>query len=177
MDQVVRHDWVVYAKRPFGGPKLVLKYLARYTHRVAISNRRLVAMHDGRVTFRWKDYAQEGRQRRMTLAATEFIRRFLLHVLPHGFVKIRHYGFMANRFRQAKRELCRRLLDVPSVPSSPSASDERPANDLPETIAIEPACRPCPHCRDGHLRILLRLPPQIGRPRSAIAIPAYQDTS
>lgn len=115
LDQVVRHDWVVYAKRPFGGPKQVLKYLARYTHRVAISNRRLVSLCEGRVTFRWKDYAYGGRSRLMTLTAVEFIRRFLLHILPTGFMKIRHYGFLANRFRAAKRELCRRLLHVPTA--------------------------------------------------------------
>jgi hypothetical protein len=101
LDRVVRHDWVVYAKRPFGGPKQVLKYLARYTHRVAISNRRLVALRDGQVMFRWKDYARGSRQRRMTLSAVEFIRRFLRHVLPGGFMKIRHYGFLANRARTA----------------------------------------------------------------------------
>jgi hypothetical protein len=92
-----RHDWVVDIRKPFGGPEHVLHYLARYTHRVAISNHRLLGMEDGKVTFRWKDYAHGGKQRKMTLAAEEFIRRFLLHVLPKGFVRIRHYGWMANR--------------------------------------------------------------------------------
>ena len=102
LDQAVRHDWVVYAKPPFGGPDTVLKYLARYTHRVAICNHRLVALRDGRVTFRWKDYAAgRAASKTMTLAADEFIRRFLLHVLPGGFVQIRHYGFLANRCRAA----------------------------------------------------------------------------
>lgn len=177
LDQIVRRDWVVFAKPPFGGPEQVLKYLARYTHRVAISNRRLLALGDGQVTFRWKDYAHGGRQRRMTVSAVEFIRRFLLHVLPSGFVKIRHYGFMANRFRQAKRELCRRLLGVTDLPPAPSASEDRPPSDLPSTGESEPSRRRCPHCREGHLRIVERLPPQIGRPRSLRQIPAYQDSS
>jgi hypothetical protein len=97
-------EWVVYAKPPFGGPRQVLKYLARYTHRVAISNRRLVALDGDEVTFRWKDYARGGEQRVMKLQAVEFIRRFLLHVLPAGFVRIRHYGFLANRVCRAKLE-------------------------------------------------------------------------
>ena len=90
-------DWVVYAKPPFGGPAQVLKYLARYTHRVAISNSRLLELRDGRVTFRYKDYADDHRQKTMTLDAEEFLRRFVQHVLPKGFVKIRHYGLLANR--------------------------------------------------------------------------------
>ena len=89
--------WVVYVKKPFGGPEHVLHYLARYTHRVAISNHRLIGMADGKVTFRWKDYAHGGKKRKMTLTAEEFIRRFLLHVLPKGLVRIRHYGWMATR--------------------------------------------------------------------------------
>jgi len=91
-----QHNWVVYIKKPFGGPEHVLHYLARYTHRVAISNHRLLGMENGKVTFRWKDYAHGGKQRKMTLACEEFIRRFLLHVLPKGFVRIRHYGWMAT---------------------------------------------------------------------------------
>ena len=115
-------EWVVYAKPPFGGPEQVLKYLARYTHRVAISNRRLVALEDGEVTFHWKDYAHGGGQKTMTLKATEFIRRFLLHVLPSGFVRIRHYGFLANRVCQEKLALCRALLGVETTPE-PVAAD------------------------------------------------------
>jgi predicted Zn-ribbon and HTH transcriptional regulator len=92
-----RKDWVVYAKRPFGGPEHVLHYLARYTHRVAISNHRLIAFENDQVTFRWKDYAHGNKKRKMTLAADEFLRRFLLHVLPRGFVRIRFFGFLANR--------------------------------------------------------------------------------
>jgi len=102
-------EWVVYAKRPFGGPEQVLKYLARYTHRVAISNRRLLSLEDGRVTFEWKDYADGNQIKMMTFEAVEFIRRFLLHVLPSGFVRIWHFGFLANRVRKEKLALCRSL--------------------------------------------------------------------
>jgi hypothetical protein len=119
-----RHKWVVYAKKPFGGPEHVLHYLARYTHRVAISNHRLISMEDGRVTFRWKDYAHGGKQRKMTLAAEEFIRRFLLHVLPKGFVRIRQYGWMANRCRCERAAQCRVLLAAEEPgPSSPTSAD------------------------------------------------------
>jgi len=105
-----RHDWVVYAKPAFGGPMQVLRYLGRYTHRVAISNHRLLAFDQERVTFRWKDYAHGGKQGKMTLGATEFLRRFFLHVLPKGFVRIRHFGFLANRFRASRLALGRQLL-------------------------------------------------------------------
>ena len=102
-----RQDWVVYAKQAFGGPLQVLRYLGRYTHRVAISNHRLLAFDGERATFRWKDYAHGGKQRKMTLAGTEFLRRFFLHVLPKGFVRIRHFGFLANRSRAKQLALCR----------------------------------------------------------------------
>jgi Putative transposase/Transposase zinc-binding domain len=111
--KLFRQKWVVYAKPPFGGAEHVLHYLARYTHRVAISNHRLVAFHDDRVSFRWKDYAHGGKQKIMTLAADEFLRRFLLHVLPKGLVRIRHFGLFANRRRTAMLALCRSLLGAP----------------------------------------------------------------
>jgi hypothetical protein len=174
LDQAVRHDWVVYAKRPFGGPEQVLKYLARYTHRVAISNSRLLRLHNGRVTFRWKDYARGGRQRTMTLAAVEFIRRFLLHVLPIGFMKIRHYGFLANHARSSKRELCRRLLNVPATP--PAEEDRRQAWQ-PHEVNQHDSSRPCPHCQHGRLRIILELRPSIGSSAVHRPQPHYQDTS
>jgi len=125
------HKWVVYPKKPFGGPEHVLQYLSRYTHRVAISNHRLIRMEDGKVTFRWKDYAHGGKQRKMTLTAEEFIRRFLLHVLPKGLVRIRHYGWMANRCRRECAALCRALLGV--EPPEPTATGDVPV-------------RRCPHC-------------------------------
>jgi len=111
-----RAEWVVYAKRPFGGPQAVLAYLSRYTHRVAIANSRLIACDRNRVSFRWKDYRAEGRDRQkvMTLATTEFIRRFLIHVLPSGFHRIRHYGLLASGTRADNIAKARRLLDVPA---------------------------------------------------------------
>ena len=102
LDETVHTEWVVYAKPPTKGPATVLKYLARYTHKTAISNRRLVSLADDRVRFRWKDYAHGGRRGIMTLEAVEFVRRFLMHVLPSGFVRVRHYGLLANRHRQEK---------------------------------------------------------------------------
>jgi hypothetical protein len=143
-----RKDWVVYAKPPFGGPAQVLKYLARYTHRVAISNRRLLSLEDGRVTFRYKDYAEDHRQKTLTLSAEEFLRRFVQHVLPKGFVKIRHYGLLANRQRADKLELCRRLLltqaaAVALAVAEPTASGKE---------QVEPALPPhCPQCGGSRL--------------------------
>jgi Putative transposase/Transposase zinc-binding domain len=103
-------DWVVYAKPPFGGPEQVLKYLARYTHRVAISNHRLVKLEEGRVTFRHRDYADAGKEKLLTLSAEEFLRRFIMHVLPKGFMKIRHYGLLSSRQREARLRQARKLL-------------------------------------------------------------------
>jgi hypothetical protein len=112
-----RQDWVVYIKPPFGGPEYVLHYLARYTHRVAISNHRLISFQQGKVSFRWKDYAHGSKKRIMTLSADEFLRRFLLHVLPKGFVRIRFFGFLAHRRRAALLPVCRQLLP-PATASS-----------------------------------------------------------
>jgi hypothetical protein len=134
-----RHKWVVYVKPPFGGPEQVLRYLGRYTHRVAISNHRLLAFDGDTVTFRWRDYAHGNVQRTMTVSAEEFIRRFLLHVLPKGFVRIRHFGFMANYQRSTSFELCRRLLrmapDLPP-PETGSATSARlcPTCQAPVTV-------------------------------------------
>lgn len=116
-----RIDWVVYAKRPFGGPQQVLAYLGRYTHRVAIANSRLIKLDDGKVSFRWRDYRHHDKSKVMTVAADEFIRRFLLHTLPDGFHRIRHYGFLANGQREAKLALCRKLLAVPPPAPPPTA--------------------------------------------------------
>jgi len=148
LNQAVRRDWVVYAKRPFGGPPQVLKYLARYTHRVAISNQRLLNIDNERVTFQYKDYADHSQTKIMSLNGTEFLRRFLMHVLPRGFVRIRHYGFLANRYRGDNLSLCRKLLGVSeSTPSDSLASDSpQPAN----MMASEPEL-PCPVCKTGKL--------------------------
>ena len=111
-----RKDWVVYAKPPFGGPEYVLQYLGRYTHRVAISNHRLVSFTEGKVTFRWRDSAHNNEQKLLTLALDEFLRRFLLHLLPKGFVRIRNFGFLANRRRAALLPLCFHLLGTAQEP-------------------------------------------------------------
>jgi Putative transposase len=135
----VRNDWVVYAKPPFGGPEQVLKYLARYTHRVAIANRRLVSVDDRTVTFEYTDYAHGSRRRTMTLDGAEFLRRFLLHAVPTGFMRIRHFGLLANRGRGERLERCRRLLGAPP-PVGPAAT---------ATTAAERPC--CPACGRGRL--------------------------
>ncbi len=120
-----RNDWVVYAKRPFGGPQHILQYLARYTHRVAISNHRIIRVADGNVTFRWKNYAHKSKQKLMTVTAEEFLRRFLLHTLPRGFVRIRFCGFLANRRRGTALPLCHALLTIGPAPA-PSAATNAP---------------------------------------------------
>jgi hypothetical protein len=118
-------DWVVYAKPPFGGPEHVLHYLARYTHRVAISNHRIVAVNESQVLFRWKDYAHHSKQRTMPLACEEFLRRFVQHVLPKGFPRIRYFGWLANRRRCKLLPLCRDLL-----PPLPQQTSREPARAL-----------------------------------------------
>ena len=143
----VKHDWGVYAKPPFGGPEQVLKYLARYTHRIAISNRRLVAIDDQTVTFNWKDYAHGNRTRTLTLQGQEFLRRFLLHAIPRGFMRIRHFGLLANRARTQNLETCRRLLSVPSPADAGSCPSLLADPSL--TGATEHAC--CPLCGRGRM--------------------------
>jgi len=136
-------EWVVYAKRPFAGPEAVLAYLSRYTHRVAISNNRLITLDDHGVSFTWKDYRTKGRDRQkvMTLATSEFIRRFLIHTLPQGFHRIRHYGLFANGGRTRNIARARKLLAMPA-PEAPEAHDTHSADDTePPALA-----QPCPHC-------------------------------
>lgn len=144
--QLRSRNWVVHVRRPFHGPEHVIQYLARYTHRVAISNGRLISLQDGQVTFRFRDPADGNRQKLMTLDAVEFIRRFLLHVLPRGFVKIRHFGFLANRNRREALALCRTLL--------PKACPRNAAADL-QLPAPE---RKCPACKIGIVRVIERIP-------------------
>ena len=143
-------DWVVYAKPPFAGPAQVLEYLGRYTHRVAISNDRLVSVADGQVRFRWKDYAHWNRVKTMTLPAAEFLRRFLLHVLPAGFVRIRHFGFLANRGRSAKLARCRALLAA--APSPAPAAPEPVATLMLRATGVD--ITQCPVCRTGRLSVV-----------------------
>src|SRR5258706_8371257 len=135
-----RINWVVYAKRPFGGPAQVLAYLGRYTHRVAIANSRLVALDDDHVAFSWKDYRQNSATKIMRLKPGEFIRRFLLHTLPDGFHRIRHFGFMANRHRAAKLAFCRFLLTDPAEPPPPHNVEPSPASSAHPPSAHGPAC-------------------------------------
>ena len=151
-------EWVVHIKPPFGGPQRVLKYLARYTHRVAISNHRLRSLEQGRVTFDWKDYAHGGRTSTITLDAVEFIRRFLLHVLPPGLVRIRQFGFLANRVRKEKLELCRALLSA-----APPIPDPATLHTQPD----DPLRHPCPVCKLGRLILIELLKPA----------PVFQDSS
>jgi hypothetical protein len=144
-------EWVVYAKPPFGGPEQVLNYLGRYTHRVAISNNRLLDIDSGKVTFRWKDYRHHDHQKTMTLEADEFIRRFLLHVLPDGFQRIRHYGFLGHRYRQAKLALCRQLLSVVLTLSGADPQQDKPDyRDLYEKLTGK-SLRECPACHRGQM--------------------------
>jgi len=134
-----QQEWVVYAKRPFAGPTAVLAYLSRYTHRVAIANSRLIAFDEHDVTFKWKDYRQHGstRHKQMTLSSDEFIRRFLLHVLPHGFHRIRHYGMFANGERAESLREARKLLDAePSAPPMDETEATMPEADSPYTCPV-----------------------------------------
>ena len=149
-------EWVVYAKPPFGGPTQVLAYLGRYTHRVAISNQRLLGVADGAVTFQWKDYRHKGREksREMTLKAGEFIRRFLLHTLPPRFPRIRHFGFFANRDRRRKLALCRHLLANPVADLLPGPAQCTELGRAPAT----PPPLPCPSCGVGLMLRLACLP-------------------
>ena len=139
----------MYAKPPFGGPAQVLRYLGRYTHRVAISNNRLVSMREGKVVFFWKDYKQDSAKKIMTLNAAEFIRRFLLHILPQGFQHIRSYGFMGNRYRKMKLALCRRLLGTPDPVAAPS-SPMKDYRDRYERLTGH-SLRDCPICGRGQM--------------------------
>ena len=150
LGELRRLDWVVYAKAPFGGPKQVLAYLGRYTHRVAIANSRLVALDDDQVAFSWKDYRQNSATKIMKLKPDEFIRRFLLHTLPDGFHRIRHFGFMANRHRAAKLALCRTLLDHER--KAPNNAEPSPLDSALHTRAEVPACPDC----GGVMRIIER---------------------
>jgi Putative transposase/Transposase zinc-binding domain len=168
LEDLRQKEWMVYAKPPFGGPERVLKYLARYTHRVAISNARLIKMEAEQVSFHWKDYAHGNEPKVMTLDALEFIRRFLLHVLPSGFVRIRHYGFLANRHRETKVHLCRMLLGAPTAPQAPTADEP-----IPERVVVTAvdAGQHCPVCNKGRMVVIEAVAPQrldaasIGGPR------------
>jgi hypothetical protein len=159
LDETVRTQWAVYAKPPTKGPATVLKYLARYTHRAAISNRRLVSFTDGRVTFRWNDYAHGGRRGTMTLEAVEFVRRFLMHVLPSGFVRVRHYGLLANRHRQEKLARCRELLGMAVTEQIDTAPTDPDVIAPPSQEAAVTPSRVCPRCGAGRMIVVGEFPP------------------
>ena len=162
--QLQRLNWVVDARAPFGNPEHVLQYLARYTHRVAISNGRLLQMHEGQVTFRWRDSADGNQQKLRTLDAIEFIRRFLLHILPPGFVKIRHFGFLAHPHRRSALLLAQKLLRAPVSPrpwphAPPEAREHR-----------------CPRCGLGTLCFLGWIPAGAVID-SPVSLPVFVDSS
>ena len=151
-------DWVVYAKRPFAGPEQVLEYLGRYTHRVGLSNDRILSLDDGIVRFRWKDYADGDRVKLMALETDEFLRRFLLHVVPDGFVRIRHVGFLANRTRQAKLARCRQLLAQPPAPAAHPLESVQAL--MLRLTGVD--LKRCPVCQQGRMRRTDILPPAVG---------------
>jgi hypothetical protein len=157
--------WVVYAKRPFAGPQQVLDYVGRYTHRVAISNNRLLDIEDGQVRFQWKDYRDQGQIKTMSLSADEFIRRFLIHVLPEGFQRIRYYGFLGNRYRQQKLARCRQLLGMQiPVQQTTAASPSKDYQDRYEELTGR-SLRQCPQCRQGQM-VIVELLPRCGVPEA-----------
>jgi Putative transposase/Transposase zinc-binding domain len=157
--QLRQPDWVVYAKRPFAGPRQVLAYLGRYTHRVAIGNHRLVSLSETAVRFRWRDYAHGNESKVMALRPEEFIRRFLLHVLPSGFMRIRHYGWLANR---SKRERIARLRQLLDQPEAPRLEPESAAAFLLRVCQVD--ITHCPHCGAQQLRLLASFYPRSRSP-------------
>jgi Putative transposase len=163
-------EWVVYAKPPFAGPQQVVDYVGRYTHRVVISNHRIVDIEDGQVKFKWRDYRDNNQQKTMPLTADEFIRRFLLHVLPSGFHRIRYYGFLGNRHRKEKLEHCRQLLGMaPPKEGSAQPAIQEDYRDRYERLTGR-SLRECPVCHRGRM-IAVKVLPQV---RSS---PTIQDTS
>ena len=158
LDRLKNSEWVVYAKPPFAGPQQVLDYVGRYTHRVAISNNRLLDIENDQVHFEWKDYRDGSQVKPMTLPADEFIRRFLMHVLPDGFQRIRYYGFLGNRYRREKLEQCRRLLGMPTpaeqTKASPADKDYRDRYEELTGVSLHQ----CPQCKQGRMMVVDVLP-------------------
>lgn len=164
LDPLRAQDWVVYAKPPLAGPSQVLEYLGRYTHRVAISNNRLLDIEDEKVSFRWKDYRDGNRHKTMTVTADEFIRRFLMHVLPLGFQRIRYYGFLANRYRKEKLTRCRELLNMSTETKAlqplEACADYRDRFEALTGVSLHQ----CPNCRTGRMVTVERLEPRATSP-------------
>jgi hypothetical protein len=161
---------VVYAKRPFAGPEQILEYVGRYTHRVAISNNRILEIEGGKVRFQWKDYRRNAEQKTMTLDADEFIRRFLIHVLPSGFQRIRYYGLLGNRYRSDKLARCRELIGMPK-PEPKIAEMQKDYRDTYEALTGVSLCQ-CPVCDRGHMVLLRAL-----QPITRVRVPIIIDTS
>jgi hypothetical protein len=153
VDSLYKTEWVVYLKEPFASPQAVLKYLGRYTHRIAISNRRITGLTEETVSFKWKDYADGNKEKVMTLSRVEFIRRFLMHVLPTGFVRIRYFGFMGQAVRKERLRLCRALLDVPEP-----QNEEKKEEVIIEGLPVKERSWVCPVCKTGHLALYLEIP-------------------
>jgi len=170
LNPIQKQEWVVYAKPPFAGPQQVVDYVGRYTHRVAISNHRLLEIENGQVKFHWRDYRDNNQQKTMTLSAEEFIRRFLLHVLPRGFHRIRYYGFLGNRYRKEKLEHCRQLLNM--TPPNESSSQPQPREDYRDRYErlTGRSLRECPVCHRGRMIVVKSLP-------GFRSPPTIQDTS
>jgi hypothetical protein len=170
LDKLYKTEWVVYSKAPFKSPEHVLKYLGNYTHKVAISNSRITDLKDDKVTFKWRDYKDNNKPKLMTLDAFEFIRRFLFHVLPNGFVKIRHYGILSNRNRKTKLEKCKKLLGVPTQNNLKSKAKETWQELLLRISQID--IRICPYCKKGHMIMKETIFPHSGSPPNKKAITA-----
>ena len=170
LNPIQKQEWVVYAKPPFAGPQQVVDYVGRYTHRVAISNHRLLEIENGQVKFHWRDYRDNNQQKTMTLSAEEFIRRFLLHVLPRGFHRIRYYGFLGNRYRKEKLQHCRQLLNM--TPPNESSSQPQPREDYRDRYErlTGHSLRECPVCHRGRMIVVKSLP-------GFRSPPTIQDTS
>jgi Putative transposase/Transposase zinc-binding domain len=166
---VRRAKWVVYAKRPFAGPEQVLEYVGRYTHRVAISNNRILDIEDGKVRFQWKDYRRGGQQKPMTVNADEFIRRFLVHVLPSGFLRIRYYGLLGNRYRKDKLARCRELLGMSKLEPKADEGADKDYRDTYEELTGLSLCQ-CPACHLGRMVVFRSL-------QSITSVPLNIDTS
>jgi hypothetical protein len=170
LDPVRQAEWVVYAKRPFAGAEQVLEYVGRYTHRVAISNNRILDIEDGKVRFQWKDYRRDAEQKTMTLSADEFIRRFLIHVLPSGFQRIRYYGLLGNRYRKDKLARCRELIGMPK-PEPKAAAADKDYRATYETLTGVSLYQ-CPVCHRGHMVLFRAL-----QPITRVRVPIIIDTS
>jgi hypothetical protein len=149
VDQAYAKEWVVYAKKPFASPQQVLRYLGRYAHRIAISNYRIVDVRDDKVVFKWKDYRDSNKTKLMTLSTSEFLRHFLLHVIPRSFVRIRSYGLLSNRTKATMLGRCRLLLQCSSSDTQITDPEELPSPELPSSD--DPPLFLCPKCRRGHV--------------------------